>query len=235
MMPELKSYTRIILLSGLFVVLAGFFLLIPAENRTNIFWLNLVVTGIIYAVLALVQLGLLVITGPFERQIGVLGVRISFAALYALAAIAAMVSGYFFGFTFKTQFFLQILSGFLLVLGFVFSGISRATTDNVESERQWKQKGKETMSERVHQLDVLATQFPDVAGVLRQRVAAIKEGIRYLSPSNNPSARMLDGEIIDAIQQACLLTGQGDPNQQGAIAMLDKVGELIKLRKKILN
>jgi hypothetical protein len=235
MITKNTSNAQIMLLSGLFVVIAGFFLLVPALDRTNVFWLNLVVSGLVYLVLAFVLLGFLGLTGAIDRQLAGLGIRISFGGVYAVAALASMILGSFLEYSFKTQLFLQLCAGFLLVAGVVFSGLSLDTGDTIEAERQWKQKGKQTILERLHQLDTLVTQQPDAAGGIKARVDMLKEAIRYISPSNNHSARLLDGEIIDAIHQAYMLTSQGEPDQRAAVSMLDKADELIKVRKKIIN
>ena len=64
-----KTFATIVLLAGIAVIFAGFFLLVPEEKRNEIFWLDLIVTCFVFTISCVIELGLIA-NSAFDKAVG---------------------------------------------------------------------------------------------------------------------------------------------------------------------
>ena len=83
-----QTFGYVVLLAGLALIFAGFFLFVPQEKRNDVFWLDLIVACLVFIVASLTELGLFGINFDFEKQVGGLGIRLVYIRLYSMFAIA---------------------------------------------------------------------------------------------------------------------------------------------------
>ncbi|MBS1578006.1 MAG: hypothetical protein JST29_00025 [Bacteroidetes bacterium] len=225
-----KKYGFIVLLAGIAVIFAGFFLFVPDEKRNAIFWLDLAVACFVFATISVTELGLIA-NANFNNQISGLGIRLSYIRLYSLLAIAIIVIGYFAKVQFNYQLFFQLAAAFILLLGYFFSHLSSSQTVSVQAEQDIQRKGKDEIIKAISQFEILISKDIAKYGAEKQKIDVIKETVRYLSPTNNTSANELDAEIANTIQQAYLVVKSSDNGTKEIFSLLNKCEELLKLRK----
>ena len=138
-----KNFGTIVLLAGIAVIFAGFFLFVTEEKRNSVFWLDLVVACVVFSITSVTEFGLIAVNSNLNKQIGGLGIRLSYIRLYSLLAIAIIVTGYFAKVLFNYQLFFQLAAAFILLLGYFFSHLSSSHTDSVQTEQDTERKGKE--------------------------------------------------------------------------------------------
>ena len=225
-----KTFATIVLIAGIAVIFAGFFLLVPEEKRNENFWLDLIVACFVFTISCVIELGLIA-NSAFDKQVGGLGIRLSYIRLYSLLAIAIIVIGYFAKAIFNYQLFLQLAASFILLLGYFFSHLSSSYTSSVQAEQDIQRKGKDEIIKAISQFEVLISKDSNKFGAEKQKIDTIKESVRYLSPTNNSSTNELDAEIISTIQQAFSVAKNNDNGRTEVFSLLNKCEELLKLRK----
>ena len=65
-----QLFGYIVLIAGLALIFAGFFIFVPQEKRNDVFWLDLSVACLVFIVTTFTELGLFGINFDFEKQIG---------------------------------------------------------------------------------------------------------------------------------------------------------------------
>ncbi|MBS1775325.1 MAG: hypothetical protein JSS64_03485 [Bacteroidetes bacterium] len=225
-----KNFGTIVLLAGIAVIFAGFFLFVPEEKRNAVFWLDLTVACFVFTISCVIELGLIA-NSAFDKQVGGLGIRLSYVRLYSTLAIAIIVIGYFAKIQFNYQLFFQLAAAFILLLGYFFSHLSSSHTVSVQAEQDTQRKGKDEINKAISQFEILISKDAAKFGAEKQKIDTIKETVRYLSPTNNLSANELDVEITNTIQQAYSVAKNNDNGRTEIFSLLNKCEELLKLRK----
>ena len=226
-----KNFGTIVLLAGIAVIFAGFFLFVTEEKRNSVFWLDLVVACVVFSITSVTEFGLIAVNSNLNKQIGGLGIRLSYIRLYSLLAIAIIVIGYFAKAIFNYQLFFQLAAAFVLLLGYFFSHLSSSYTSSIQAEQDIQRTGKDEIIKAISQFEVLISKDSNKFGTEKQKIDTIKETVRYLSPTNNSSANELDAEIISTIQQAFSVAKNNDNGRTEVFTLLNKCEELLKLRK----
>jgi hypothetical protein len=226
-----KNFGTIVLLAGIAVIFAGFFLFVTEEKRNSVFWLDLVVACVVFSITSVTEFGLIAVNSNFNKQIGGLGIRLSYIRLYSLLAIAIIVTGYFAKVLFNYQLFFQLAAAFILLLGYFFSHLSSSHTDSVQAEQDTERKGKEGIIKAINQFEMFISKDSNKFDAEKQKIDTIKETLRYLSPTNNSSASELDAEITSTIQQACSVAKNSADGRTEIFLLLNRCEELLKLRK----
>ena len=226
-----KTFGYVVLIIGLALVFTGFFLLVPHDKRTDVFWLNLATVCLVFLVLSLTELGLFGINFDFEKQLGGLGIRIIFIRLYSFLALLIIVLGYFVEVQFRYQFFFQLLAAFLILIGYFFSQLSSSNVLEVQTEQDMWRKGKVDILNALNQFEILFTMDSTKWSGEKQKINFLKEDVRYLSPTNNQAAADIDSEIISTIQKAYTIASNNNGSGEEVFSLLSKCEALLKLRK----
>jgi len=226
-----QTFGFVVLLAGLALIFAGFFLFVPEEKRNDIFWLDLTTMCLVFIVTSLTELGLFGINFDFEKQIGGLGIRLIYIRIYSMFAIAIIAIGYFAKVNFNYQLFFQLFAAFILLLGYFFSHLSSGKVMSVQAEQDMQRKGKEEILKALNQFEILFIKDTTKWAEEKQKINFLKEDVRYFSPSNKQSATDLDSEILSTIQQAYTIARDKNQGDIEIFSLLNKCEELFKLRK----
>lgn len=232
MKDYIKKFGLVLLLIGLAVIFSGFLLLLPEQKRNNIFWLDLFVTCLVFAMNFQMQFDLINIRPNPDSRIGRLGIRITYIYIYTFLAISLIVSGFFIPINFNLQLLLQIVFAFILVLGYFFSYISAYQIFKVQTEHEAQQKRKNDIVEAANQFERFILESNSGFGHERLRIGEIKEHARYLAPSNDEMANAIETEIANTIRQAYLIARTGKDSSQDILLLLNKCDELLNIRKQ---
>lgn len=232
-MMKIKNLTLsyIVLVAGLALIFTGFFLFVPDDKRNDIFWLDLAVACFVFLVASFTELIFFGVNKDFEKQVGSLGIRFVYVRFYVLAAIAIIIIGYFDKVGFRLQLFFQLLAAFILLLGYFFSHLSSSKVVSVKAEQEMQRRGKDEILRTLNQFEILITKDTAKFGAEKQKIDALKETVRYLSPTNNQSANEIDAEIATTIQQAYAIAKDKDDGKAEVFSLLNRCEELLKLRK----
>lgn len=224
------KYGFIVLLSGLAIIAAGFFLLVSEEKRDEIFWLNLVVACFMFTVNLVFEFGI-INTGRNDGKVAGLGIRLIYIRFYSIVAIAVIIAGYATPLKFNLQVFLQLAAVFLLIAGYFLSHVSSTQAALVSSEQSKIKKGKEDIINEINQVEIFIARDASKFENERQRIKSIKNTVRYLSPTNDLNATALDQEIKLIIQQAYSVIKKETGDNAELTSLLNKCESLLKLRK----
>jgi hypothetical protein len=230
-----KTFGYVVLIAGLALIFTGYFLFVQQEKRNNIFWLDLSVTCLIFIVTIFTELGLFGFNFDFEKQVGGLGIRLSYIRFYSFLAIVIIITCYLYHVNFRYQLFFQLLAGFLLLIGYFFSYVSSRKAVTVQIEQSVQRKGKEEILKAIGEFEILFSNDAAKFITEKQKIDTIKETARYLSPTNNDSANEIDSEIASNIQQAYALAKTNTDDKAEVFLLLNKCEELLKLRKNIYS
>ena len=226
-----QTFGYVVLIAGLVLIFTGFFLFVPQEKRSDVFWLDLATVCVVFMISSLTELGLFGINFDFEKQMGGLGIRLAYIRLYSFLAIAIIAIGYFGEIHFRYQLFFQLFAAFILLVGFFFTHLSSSKAVSVQAEQDMERKGKDEILRALNQFEILFTGNSTKWEGEKQKINFLKENVRYLSPSNNQSAADIDSEIASIIQQAYAKARETNEGGTEIVSLLNKCEELLKLRK----
>jgi hypothetical protein len=217
----------LVLIFGLFLIITGFFMLVPADQRDQVTLLNLAVVCWVFLVLAVTELGLMGFAGSISSREAGLGIRLLSSRLYTLAAIALIILGMALELEFRYQLFLQLTLVFGLLIGYFFTAVSDSKAASVLDEQEQDRMGKAAIQMALSKLErVIYQDLPRYAAE-QQQVERLKEMARFLSPTNNEHARAIDAEAAKLITRAAQVL----PEAGAALALLNQCEQLLILRK----
>jgi hypothetical protein len=221
--------------AGVALISLAFALLVPEDKRDAVAWLGYGVFLIVF----LVNFSNIWIYRPgqdgFDQQIPRLGILwiadLSFTVL-ALGGLWACIA---MGLSFRIQLIYQLtlLFGLFVLVG--AAGLASQHAGQVGSGEERTFGSLDAMREAVRDCEV---RFVDAgAGFAAERVQfdAVSEGIRYLSPCDEPAALALDAELTALLRtfSSQLAAGaQPEGENTSTQAILARCQSLLQLRKQ---
>lgn len=195
-----KLLSWLLWLMGEAIIIAAF-ILFRGKLATDILVVNIVVSGIIYG---LFFIDILIPWVDFKdrshKRVGAIGLRWFVTWFYAVLAIAVMILGnVVYDWSFTTQLLIQIGLLFILLLGMlgVLSASNKvhevyiAQTASMSRVADMK-NAVNSLKDKIYNTKDLPIKFTD-------RIAALEDNVRYLSPTDNRQAYELEQKFIDTI------------------------------------
>lgn len=226
---------------GQALIIAGF-LLFCGKTPTNILWLDITVTSVVFWLLA-TTFGLRPIdmADRSQRQVGGLGLRWYTTIMYSVLAIGLMAfcgiyalcgNGYI---AFKWQLMGQLGLLFLFLLGMLSSMHAAQKTGEVFRQEHRALRGKEEIQYTFSDLSYRADSNPEIPSWVRQALSQLTEEVRYLTPSSNFHAIELDDSIFEiANRLRGALTGPYEMNRQEIEQLLPELQRNFSRRKQFI-
>jgi hypothetical protein len=202
-MKKILSWGAFIL--GFILIIWGWFLLGDQSDK-NIFALNIVVSLIIYCLLTSdVLISWRKSGDKADRRIGNTGLR-WFAMLgYAILAIVIMIV--YNHLTFPVQLLFQSGAIALLVGALALVEHSASNIGKVQKKQDEERKGVELMRFEMKALLFEAKEQGSVSAETISRISQLNEDLRFVSPSNNEMAQMMELKFIESIGKARAIIG----------------------------
>jgi hypothetical protein len=202
-MKKILSWGAFIL--GFILIIWGWFLLGDQSDK-NIFALNIVVSLIIYCLLTSdVLISWRKSGDKADRRIGNTGLR-GFAMLgYAILAIVIMIV--YNHLTFPVQLLFQSGAIALLVGALALVEHSASNIGKVQKKQDEERKGVELMRFEMKALLFEAKEQGSVSAETISRISQLNEDLRFVSPSNNEMAQMMELKFIESIGKARAIIG----------------------------
>ncbi len=220
---------------GIILIFVGFYVTIPFEKWNNVIWLNAIVLSLVYLFSYVNIFGLLGIYFDFNEQIAGLGIRLIFIRLYRILAIGSIIICAYNDVEFRYQLYLQLLLVFFLLITILFTRISTENAVAVEIEQNELRKNANEILKVVKQFEILFIKDPSNWKIEKEKIAILKEHVRYITPSNNQSAIQIDAEIVKEINRAFDLANNKNQYGTEVISILARCIELLNLRKNIYS
>jgi len=228
-------WALLILFAGWGLIVTGFFLLIPEVDRNDVFWLNISVVSVVFLVNYINFFGLFGLHLNFDSQVASLGIRWSFIRLYSIMAILAIVFCWYYKVEFRYQSYIQLFVGFFLLLTIFLAQLSSEKSSSVAIEQEDNRAGKTEILRLIQEFDRMFSSNTDSWQTEKQAIDRLKENVRYLSPSNDKSARNLDKEIVVTLQKAYNCLGGTDAERAEFPSFLKTCESLLTLRKSTFS
>lgn len=226
---------------GQAIIIAGY-LLMGGSTPGDILWLNIVVTSIVFWLLA-TSFGLrpINLSDPTQKQAGGLGLRWFTIMLYSILAIGFIVGCGIYTLDgkphveFSKQIVVQLVLFFLLLVGFLSSYAATQKTGQVYHREQNIKRGKVELKYALADLSYLADSNPEIPAHVRATMRELADETRYITPSDSLRANELD-ERIFAIANRLRgnLRGPYELNRQDIEQLLPQLRIDLQQRKQFI-
>lgn len=231
------------LLLGLFgqgLILAGF-LLFRGGCPDNILWLNIVVTSVVYWLLGF-SFGMAPIDmrDDAKRQVGGLGISWFSVVSYTICSIGFMAGCAAYGYgsegvSFKWQLIVQLALVFFLLMGLLSSAsASQKAAETYNREKQMT-RGKSGLKYTFADLSAAADGAPGLDPAIKDRIRALSEQTRFITPCDTPEARMADERIYSLANRLRPALFQPELNGSRIESLVAELEAAMNLRRQVLN
>lgn len=230
-MKKILSY--LLFAIGLGLIITCFYYFTPTDTDREVLILNIVITSFIYFLFFIDALIPMVnFKDKSHAKIGSLGIRWLATILYALFAIALML---IFAFAWEaksvTQILLHSILAFLTLLSLYGA---TASSSKVESVFREEQKSFSQLSEIKNMAKKLVdnTQFnSEITPEIKGKLLEISENFRYVSPSNNNEASLLEQSIKEELNKLENALQFNPGNSDVILSTINKCNTLYQNRK----
>lgn len=235
-MKQLSILNWIVFGVGAAILFLIFFMFLHGAMPDNVFWLDLVVTLIAYALVYVRAVQPMVdFDDPARRQVSFLGLSFVSIGLYAGVAVLAMIVMHLGEVQFKNQLLVQILLAFLLLISFMVGARMSDKTVEVFNQEQRTQGQLDNLRRVLTRLERTAACTPGLPGFVKGRIGELKEQIRYIAPCDNLEATDLEVEMT---QKATFINGlcsDHEANGQAIDQALTELEHMLRERKAIYS
>ncbi len=211
------------LIIGGFIVFGDF---LPTDVR----YLDMAICCLLFSSLPFLYFRPLInLNDPSHKEVGSMGIQMYGFGFYGTAAIAVMVVGYLFTWSFKVQLFLHLGILFFFCLMVLASMFAARKVSQVYHKESKKLKNraifKTKMAELMDEIQIAGGSIPQD---IRQPLEAINDTMTYIVPSSNPEVTLLEDKFCDLVDEILVLMRNIDLNK-------DLIQEKIKRLELTLN
>ena len=211
----MKDFFRIFVSILGYGLIIGGFMVFGDSMPEDIKYLDMVVCCLLFTQLPLLFfIPLINLKDRSHKEVGSLGIQMYGFTFYSLAAIATMVLGYIFTWSFKVQLFVHIGILFffcLMILTSLFAS-SKVKQRYHAEESKLRDRAilKMKMAELMDEVTVAGDRIPQS---IRQPIEALNETMRYLVPSSNVEASVLEDKFCSMVDELMVLLRNIDLNK----------------------
>ncbi len=227
------SLTSLLLvIGGEFLIVASFFLIVRQIARGPVFYLDIGVVTAIYTIIISRFFNLWTDKENFDAKIGGLGLLMFFVYAYTLFAIAGIIFGVSALLPFKIQLMYQAILLFLFVAGSYLSQSSARFAVSVGENEQALKRDIRSLAETMTSIEMAYHAKNLNWDDEQQLIVKVKEKVRYLSASNNASAKQLESDFINEAQDVLYAIRSAAPDKQLINTKLKNCDNLLNQRKQ---
>lgn len=223
----------IVLLLGLGLIAAGFFLFARGGDDERVFWLGMISVGLMYSVNVIHAFDFFGSQSKFESGLGGLGVKMFFLPLYSVLVIAIVLLSIHYEVEFRYQLYGQSILIFLLIVSLFLVQLANTHANSVQVEQDHSAKSKAEILNVLREFELWCLREPDSAVTVIGMVKSLMEEVRYISPTNSQEATEIDGEVLENLKEAFDLSKR--EQAPDAESILRKCQSLIQARKKLYS
>jgi hypothetical protein len=169
---------------------------------TEILSLNIAVSSLIYCLLFIdILIPWVDFNDKSQKTIGSIGLRWFFTFLYMLFAIAAMVIfNTAYPLTFSSQLLIHGFLSFFILMGLFFAVSSAAQAEKVYDIETHNRGKIDEMKKQTKELQLRLDTMKTIPADILFRINSLQENLRFLSPSANQSASVLEQQFIEQMK-----------------------------------
>lgn len=225
-----KFISILFLIGGWGIVIAAFFLFLKNIQETNLFYLNLIATCLVYSIVIIRAYDIL---GPVDRVAksgSGYGLKWLGVWIYTPLALALIVCSIILGLGFNLCLIGHIILLFGLLSFFFLGSLVKNNVNEVTDKIEARKSGLKEISA---QIDLLEMHNKMNNGALYQEeIDKLRENVRFITASDNPAAVAYENKLVEKIQ---LIASQIEHDSQPAEVIKAEFKEcmtIIELRKK---
>lgn len=231
-----KIFSLFIALFGEALIILGF-LHFGKNLQSEILTLNIVVSSIIYCLVFVDFIFPWVnLKDKAQKQIGSIGLRWFFTYLYIALAIAAMV---IFNTVKPIHFTNQILIHgilfFVVLLGLFLAFSSSDKVREVYFEEKQNRDRIDEMKKATKELQLKLDAMNNIPPEIISRINELQENLRYLSPSNNNEALVLESKFVEEVNKLSNCFSDNPLNMEVVISNIKNCERTYKERKQVFS
>lgn len=219
---------------GIAIMLAAFFVFLPAESRTNTRWLDFFVILLVYTGLWGRYSIIFPAIGGLTGRVPVMAVYWICFPIYAIAAIAAMMFFEVHDVAFGKQILVQICLLFAFVVA-IAVGKGASNFIQAEQERTESQiSGILQIRRKAAMLQAIMASLPPQYTQARAAFDEVVDAATYTGGRSNDAARPIETRIInllDTLETQC--TAHADPGT--CLATISAASASLKMLKSLPN
>jgi hypothetical protein len=231
-----KLFSLFIALFGEALIILGF-LHFGGNLESEILTLNIVVSSIIYCLVFVDFIFPWVkLKDKEQKQIGSIGLRWFFTYLYLALAIGAMV---IFNTTkpihFTNQIIIHGVMFFVVLLGLFLAYSSSDKVREIYFEEKQNRDRIDEMKRATKELQLKLDAINNIPTEIISRINELHENLRYLSPSNNNDALVLETKFLDDVKLLFYCFSDSPINMEAVISNIKNCERTYKERKQVFS
>lgn len=205
--------------------------------KSEILTLNIIVSTVIYCLVFVdVIFPWVNLKDKSQKQIGSIGVRWFFTFLYLILAIGFML---FFNTAepihFTDQIILHCILFFLLLLGLFMAFSSSEKVREVYIEEKQNRDRIDEMRKVTKELQLKLDAMNNIPPEIITRINELHENLRYLSPSNNSDALVLESKFVEEVRILSNCFSNDPFNMEIVISNIKNCERTYKERKQVFS
>jgi hypothetical protein len=231
-----KLFSLFIALFGAALIILGF-LHFGKNVQSEILTINIVISLMVYCLVFVDFVFPWVnLKDKAQKQIGSIGLRWFFTYIYIVLAIGAMV---IFNSVKPIHFINQIIIHavlfFILLLGLFLAFSSSDKVREVYFEEKQNRDRIDEMKRATKELQLRLDAMNNIPTEIISRINELQENLRYLSPSNNNDAIVLETKFLDEIKSLHSCFSDSPINMEAVIINIKNCERTFKERKKVFS
>ena len=220
---------------GFALIICGW-LLWGNREQTDVLVLNIVVSLLMYCLLfSDMFISWFVPGDKSQRRIGNLGLKWGVIWTYIIVSALIIFFSISEGWVFLVQLFLHAIALAALLAGFGFVLMSSKNIGKVQEQQDAVRSGVESMRREARALYNDAMDKGTISRELTNRLSALVEEMRFISPSNSDEAAELEKRFVDLVSRARLLISSFTMNEEDLAMEISKLERTLRERKSVYS
>ena len=222
--------SALFLLAGLGIIIATFFLLLRNLQEENLFYLNLAASCFVFITIFFRFFDILGTTRKVADSGSAYGLRWYGVRFYIPLALALVILSILLKWPFNPCLIGHLILLFILLMFFFLGAIAKKSVNESMVKIEARKDGLKKLSEQISYLEAQNQIYN--SGIYQQEINRLKEGVRYITASSNPSAINLEKQLLEKLRD---MTQQMEHSSQSKDVIHSEFKEcmtLIELRKK---
>lgn len=232
MKNALAIYKALALILGYGLIIACF-IIFGAALETKVLVLDIIVSCLIFTqFVPFLFMPLINTNDSSHKEVGMMGIHFMASFWCIAASIALMVIGIIFDIPFVYQLLGQLLILLLAVIGRITTISAGNKVKSVHSKEERILSGRRQLRmETDNFMDHIAT----VKGIdpsIVERMQALQEAMRYITPSASPEAIAFDNQFVDILDDLKVLMRDPGANSERIADEVTRLERTLTRRKK---
>lgn len=224
MKNQFKLTSMLFLLAGMALITVSFFLFLKGHQEEDLFYLNLVVSNLVYVIAFFQLFDMTGTTKEVAHTSSSLGMRWLALGCYTPLSIVLIVGSILFGWTFNFCLIGHLMLLFTLLMFFFFGTMVTKNEGEVMEEVQAR---RTRLQEIKNQIDILEMQCKLASDqACLEMVATLRENVHFITGSDNPMAIAIEDKLMSHLH---LITMQIEKSSQPVEVITKGLNDCITL------